>query len=69
VERPAGDEHGKRRLKGIDAAQVRLNDVLPLIESDLTIAQAAEKLGISVEDTCALIVASLGGGSSPTGAQ
>jgi hypothetical protein len=67
VKRPAEDEHDTSRLKGINATQTRLNDVLPLIESNLTIAEAAEMLGISVEATCALVVASLRG-SSPTGA-
>ena len=67
MKRSAVGEHDKRRLMGINATQTTLNDVLPLIESNLTIAEAAEKLGISVEATCALLVASLG--SSPTGAQ
>jgi hypothetical protein len=65
VERPAPYERAKRSLQGIDAAQTRLNDVMPLIESDLTIAQAAEKLGISVEAMSALIVSCLGGSRLP----
>jgi hypothetical protein len=63
VERLGADEHAKRRgLGGISAAQTRLNDVLLVLESELTIAQAAEELGISVEATSALIEASLRSG-------
>ncbi len=66
MERPA-DERTIKKSEGINDAQTKLNDVLPLIESDLTIQEVAERLGISVEAACALIVASLG--SSRDGAQ
>jgi hypothetical protein len=49
----------KKRSEGIDIAQTKLNTVLPLIESDLTIEEVAERLGISVEAACVLVVASL----------
>ena len=49
----------KKRSEGIDIAQTKLNTVLPLIEDDLTIEEVAERLGISVEAVCVLIVASL----------
>jgi hypothetical protein len=39
--------------------QTRLNEVLPLIDSNLTIQEAAERLDISVEAACALVVAAL----------
>ena len=61
VERPA-DERAiskSRRSEGIDSAQTKLKDVVPLIESDLTIEEVAERLGISVEDACVLVLASL----------
>jgi hypothetical protein len=58
VERPA-DERAIKRSEGINVAQTKLNDVLPLIESDLTIEEVTERLGISVEAACTLIVASL----------
>ena len=58
VERPA-DERAIWRPEAINAAQTKLNDVLPLIESNLTIQEVAERLGISVEAACALVVASL----------
>jgi hypothetical protein len=66
VERPA-DERTIRKSEGINDAQTKLNDVLPLIESNLTIQEVAEKLGISVEAACSLVVASLR--SSKTGEQ
>jgi hypothetical protein len=66
VNRPA-DERAIRRPEGMNAGQTKLNDVLPLIESNLTIQKIAEKLDISVEAACALIVASLR--SSRTDAQ
>lgn len=66
MKRPA-DEHAIRRTEEMNAAQTTLNDVLPLIESNLTIEEVAEKLGISVEAACALVVASLR--SSRTGVQ
>ena len=61
VERPA-DERAiskSRRSEGIDSAHTKLKDVVPLIESDLTIEEVAERLGISVEAACLLILASL----------
>ena len=61
VERPA-DERSiskSRRSEGISSAQTKLNDVVPLIESDLTIEEVAERLGISVEHACVLVLASL----------
>ena len=61
MERPA-DERAiskSRRSEGIDSAQTKLKDVVPLIESDLTIEEVAERLGISVEDACVLVLASL----------
>jgi hypothetical protein len=48
-------------------ADTKLSDVLPLINCALTIQEIAERLGISVEDACALVVASLR--SSKTGKQ
>ena len=61
MERPA-DERAtsrRRRSEGINSAQTKLKDVVPLIESDLTIEEVAERLGISVEDACVLVLASL----------
>jgi hypothetical protein len=58
VERPA-DERAIWRPEATKPAQTKLNDVLPLIESNLTIQEVAERLGISVEAACALVVASL----------
>jgi hypothetical protein len=43
----------------MNVGQITLNDVLPLIECNLTIAEVAEKLGISEEAACALVVACL----------
>ncbi len=40
-------------------SQTTLNDVLPHIESNLTIEEIAEKLGISVEAACALVLATI----------
>ena len=40
-------------------------DVLPLLKSNLTILEIAERLGISVEAACALVVASLRGSKAP----
>ncbi len=53
----ATEQHLVRR-EGMDA-DTKLFDVLPLIESNLTIQEVAERLGISVESACALVVASL----------
>jgi uncharacterized protein YoaH (UPF0181 family) len=58
VERPA-DERAIKRSEGLNGAQTKLNDVLPLIESNLTIQEVAARLGISVEAACTLVVASL----------
>ena len=61
VERPA-DERAiskSRRSEGINSAQTKLKDVVPLIESDLTIEEVAERLGISVEAACMLVLACL----------
>ena len=38
-------------------SQTKLNDVLPMIDSDLTIGEIAEKMGISVDAVCALVLA------------
>jgi orotate phosphoribosyltransferase-like protein len=57
VERPA-DERATRRLEGVNA-DTKLSDVLSLFESNLTILEVAERLNISVEAACALVVASL----------
>jgi hypothetical protein len=47
----------------MNANQTNPHDVLPLIKSNLSIPEIAERLGISVEAACALVVASLRGGS------
>ena len=52
------DGQAIRRLEGMNAAQTKPNDLLPLNEDNLTIAELAEKLGISEEAACALVVAS-----------
>ena len=57
MERAAKQQQLVRR-EGIDA-DTKLRDVLPLIESNLTIQEVAERLGISVESACTLVVASL----------
>ncbi len=59
MEHPADECAIRRRSEGTNAAQTKLHDILPLIESNLTIQEVAERLGISVEDACALVVASL----------
>ena len=61
MERPAQEEveHVIRRVKAMNAPQIKLNDVLLLTKSNLTIEEVAEKLGIPVEAACALVVASL----------
>jgi hypothetical protein len=55
------EEHAirRRRSKGMNVGQIKLNDVLPLIENNLTIAEVADKLGIAEETTRALVAASL----------
>ena len=52
-------------------ADTKVSDVLPLIESNLTIEEVAERLGISLETAWALVVASLRASlrSSKTGEQ
>ena len=57
MDRRTPDQQVVRREE-IDA-DTKLPDVLPLIESNLTIQEVAERLGISVEAACALVVASL----------
>jgi hypothetical protein len=57
VERPAA-KRAARRSEGV-RADTKLSEVLPLIESDLTIEEVAERLGISLEAACSLVVASL----------
>ena len=47
-----------------NAIQTNLQDVLPLLKSNLSIPEIAERLGISVEAACALVVASLSRGST-----
>ena len=58
MKRPA-DVRAIRKSEGINDAPTELDEALPLIESNLTIQEVAEKLGISVEAACALVVASL----------
>ena len=43
----------------MDANQTNPHNVLPLIKSNLSIPEIAERLGISVEVACTLVVASL----------
>ena len=57
MEHRAPDQQGVWR-EGIDA-DTKLRDVLPLLESNLTIQEVAERLDISVEAACALVVASI----------
>jgi hypothetical protein len=59
----------KFELEGSLSAQIKLNDVLPLIECNLTIEEVAEKLGLPVEAACALVVASLRGSGRARGTQ
>jgi hypothetical protein len=66
VEHPAA-ERAARRSEGLNA-DTKVSEVLPLIEGDLTIEEDAERLGISLETACALVVASLRS-SSKTGEQ
>ena len=61
MERPADECAIRKRPEWINAAQTKLHDILPLIESNLKIQEVAERLGISVEDECALVAASLRG--------
>jgi rRNA maturation endonuclease Nob1 len=53
VERPAA-ERAARRSEEL-SADTKVSEVLPLIESDLTIQEVAERLGIYVEPACALV--------------
>ena len=57
MKRPAA-EHAARRSEGV-SADTKVSEVLPLIESDLTIEEVAERLSISLEAACSLVVASL----------
>ena len=57
MEHPAA-KRAARRSEGV-SADTKLSEVLPLIESNLTIEEVAERLGISLEDACSLVVASL----------
>jgi DNA-binding CsgD family transcriptional regulator len=66
VERPAA-ERAARRSERV-SADTKVSEVLPLIESNLTLEEVAERLGISLEAACALVVASLRS-SSKTGKQ
>jgi hypothetical protein len=61
VKRPA-DERAiskSRRSEGTNSVQIKLNDIVPLIKSDLTIEDVAERLGISVEAASMLVLACL----------
>jgi hypothetical protein len=49
----------------MDANQTNPHNVLPLIKSNLSIPEIAERLGISVEAACALVVASLRSSRAP----
>jgi hypothetical protein len=53
------DEHAIRTSEGMNVGPIKRNDVLPLIENNLTIEEVAEKLDISEEAACAMVVASL----------
>ena len=64
-ERPV-DERAARRSEGV-RADTKVSEVLPLIESNLTIQEVAERLGIALEAARSLVVASLR--SSKTGEQ
>ena len=57
MERPAA-ERAARRSEELNA-DMKVSDVLPLIESNLTIQEVAQQSGISVQAACALVVASL----------
>ena len=57
MERPAA-ARAARRSEELNA-DMKVSDVLPLIKSNLTIQEVAQRLNISVEAACALIVASL----------
>ena len=61
MERPTDEwaTSKSRRSERINSVQFKFKDVVPLIESDLTIEEVAERLGISVEDACVLVLASL----------
>ena len=49
----------------MDANQTNPQDVLPLIKSNPTIPQIAERFGISIEAACALVVATLRASRAP----
>jgi hypothetical protein len=59
------DEHASERAEGMNPAQTNPRDAQPLMEMHLTVAEVAEKLGISLEAACAVIAAGLG--SNQTG--
>ncbi len=59
MKRPVGEHASGSPEEGWDVSTTRLNDVLPLIRSDLTIREVAERLGVSVEAACTLVVAAL----------
>ncbi len=49
----------------MNANQTNPQDVLPLVKSNLSIPENAERLDVSVEAACALVVASLRGSRAP----
>jgi hypothetical protein len=55
----SADEHAIKGEKGMNVAQTNPKEVQPLMETNLTVTEIAEKLGISVEDACALTAAAL----------
>ena len=58
MERRPAAERAARRSEEVNA-DTKLSEVLPLIESNLTLEEVAQRLNISVEAACALVVASL----------
>ena len=58
MERRPAAERAARRSEEV-SADTKVSEVLPLIESNLTIEEIAQRLGISLEAACALVVASL----------
>ena len=56
--RPAAERAARRWSEEVNA-DTKLSEVLPLIESNLTLEEVAQRLNISVEAACALVVASL----------
>ena len=51
-------------VEKMNANPTNPQDVLPLVKSNLSIPEIAERLGISVEAACALVAASLSRGST-----